>query len=178
MYVQVLYDAETDDSWPDDLLVKGNKESGITVLEFVEQARPSDSLVQIHALLGWYWGATVEAKDIYLISFQLYHIKDSEYCIYLDLGNGKKEHRYWATTENKPVQEGSVIWQAPHFEISEEDEPDPEVRRLLAREHFEGALAKLAEENKERLRVARLERDTGSGAPIWEDIVPIRVFQL
>jgi hypothetical protein len=103
----------------------------------------------------------VEAKDVYLIDFTLYSIKDGVYSYSLSLGDGRERHPNWGSVRERPAQDGSGIWQGPHFKISEGDEPDPEVRKALATEHLQEALRRAAEENLERVRAIREARDAG-----------------
>jgi hypothetical protein len=159
-YVNVLNNGdpvdEEFDPWPDTLMIKGDRELGITVLEFVEQLRPYFQTHQTIFTDCWVGvEPLVEAKDVYLVDFTLYFIEDGVYSFSLTLGDGRERHPYWGTIGERPTQEGSGIWQAPHFEISEEDEPNPEVRKALATEHFQAALRRAAEENLERLRAIR-----------------------
>jgi hypothetical protein len=165
-YVNVLNNRdpvdEEFDPWPDTLMIKGDRESGITVLEFMEQLRPYFQTHQSTFTDCWVGvEPLVEAKDVYLVDFTLYFIEDSVYSFSLTLGDGRERHPYWATVRERPIQDGSGIWQAPTFKISKEDEPDTEVRKRLAKEHFQAALGRAAEENLERLRAIREAADAG-----------------
>jgi hypothetical protein len=158
-------DEDEDDPWPDPLIINSASGTGITVLEFVKAAGAYMKRFENKLMKNYvYLTPKVEPEEIHLTQFRL--IPDQEdgiYYVSLTLGEGREyPHLFFS---NHVITQPS--WSPFAFNISEQDEPDPEVRNALVHKHLVDTMQRLGAENRDQLRIARQGENGGLSVQVY-----------